>query len=64
MSEYNVAVLICNDIGSKTRKQIRQRNIELIPGVVGEVNDALIRYLSGERIGVPEYTYTCFNDEE
>lgn len=62
--EYNVSVLICNDIGSRTRKAIRDRHIELLPGVIGEVNDAVIRYLSGERIGVPEYMYTCFNDED
>ena len=64
LAEYNVSVLICNDIGSRTRKAIREAHIELIPCVVGEVNDAVIRYLSGERIGVPEYMYTCFNDED
>ena len=43
--------VICGNIRSSARNILRAKRIELTYGVLGEVDDVMIRYLSGERLG-------------
>ena len=44
LTEQDINAVICGNI-------LRAKRIELTYGVLGEVDDVMIRYLSGERLG-------------
>ncbi len=50
----SVNVVISGNIGGGAKSALRERRIELIPGVTGEADDILTRYLSGEELGNPD----------
>lgn len=43
-------IVICGGMGSGAKTALRERRIEIVPGVKGEVDDIIVRYLSGEKI--------------
>ena len=49
--EIEIELVICGNIRSSARNILRAKRIELTYGVLGEVDDVMIRYLSGERLG-------------
>ena len=49
--EQDINAVICGNIRSSARNILRAKRIELTYGVLGEVDDVMIRYLSGERLG-------------
>lgn len=51
LTEEGINAVICGNIRSTARNILRTKRIELTYGVVGEVDDVMIRYLSGERLG-------------
>jgi len=50
----SVHVLLCGDIGSGAKNALREKRIELIPGVIGNADEMMVKYLSGEQMGNPE----------
>ena len=58
LTEQGINAVICGKIRSSARNTLRTKRIELTYGVFGEVDDVMIRYLSGERLGdIDENTY-------
>lgn len=51
LTEQGINAVICGNIRSTARNILRMKRIELTYGVIGEVDDVMIRYLSGERLG-------------
>lgn len=51
LTEQEINVVICGSIHSSARNVLRTKRIELTYGVIGETDDIMIRYLSGERLG-------------
>ena len=51
LTEQGINAVICGNICSSARNILRAKRIELTYGVLGEVDDVMIRYLSGERLG-------------
>ena len=51
LTEQGINAVICGNIRSTARNILRMKRIELTYGVAGEVDDVMIRYLSGERLG-------------
>lgn len=51
LTEQDINAVICGKIRSSARNTLRTKRIELTYGVFGEVDDVMIRYLSGERLG-------------
>ena len=49
LTEQDINAVICGNIRSSNI--LRAKRIELTYGVLGEVDDVMIRYLSGERLG-------------
>ena len=47
-------VLICGGIGGGAKNALREKRIEIIPGVTGKVDEVIVKYLSGEQIGNPD----------
>lgn len=61
----NINAIICNKIDSENRTLLRIEKIELIYGVEGQINDIMIRYLSGERLGnIDENAYWSAEKEQ
>ena len=52
LTEQDINAVICGNIRSSARNILRAKRIELTYGVLGEVDDVMIRYLSGERLGI------------
>lgn len=46
--------VICGSIRSGARNTLRMKRVELLYGASGEVDDIMVRYLSGEIIGAVE----------
>lgn len=53
--ENGVDVLICGGIGGGAKSALREKRIEIIPGVTGEVDSVLIKYLSGQELGNSDF---------
>ena len=51
LTEQGINAVICGNIRSTARNILRMKRIELTYGVMGEADDVMIRYLSGERLG-------------
>ncbi|MBQ7758193.1 NifB/NifX family molybdenum-iron cluster-binding protein [Anaerotignum sp.] len=51
LTEQDINAVICGKIRSSARNTLRAKRIELTYGVIGEADDVMIRYLSGERLG-------------
>ena len=51
LTEQGINAVICCNIHSEGRTLLRTKRIELTYGVVGEADDIMIRYLSGEKLG-------------
>ena len=51
LTEQGINAVICGNIRSTARNTLRMKRIELTYGVIGEADDVMIRYLSGERLG-------------
>ena len=51
LTEQDINTVICGNIRSSARNTLRTKRIELTYGVMGEADDVMIRYLSGERLG-------------
>lgn len=54
LKSMGVDLVICRKLRSRTSFSLRQKRIEVIPGAEGPVKEVLIRYLSGESIGLEE----------
>ena len=54
MKDEGVDLVICRNLHNRTAFSLRQKRIELIPGAHGPVKEVLLRYLSGESIGLEE----------
>ena len=48
---YNINILICGKIDGDKKNLLREKKIEIIPNVSGKVDEIIIKYLSGEKIG-------------
>lgn len=55
MQESKVDVLICGGIGGGAKNALRINHIEIIAGVKGTVEEAVVKYLSGEVVGDPDF---------
>lgn len=65
LEEKNINAIICNKIDSKNRTLLRLKRIELIYGVSGIIDEVMIRYLSGERLGyIDENAYWSTEKEQ
>lgn len=65
LTEQDINAVICGNIRSSARNILRAKRIELTYGVLGEVDDVMIRYLSGERLGdIDENAYWKAGREE
>jgi predicted Fe-Mo cluster-binding NifX family protein len=53
LTVHSVNMVISGNIGGGAKTALREKNIELIPGVTGKADDIIIRYLSGEELGNP-----------
>lgn len=51
LKENDVKLLICGGIGGGAISALTENNIEVLPGVDGLAQEAIIKYLSGEKIG-------------
>ena len=51
LTEQGINAVICGNIRSSARNILRTMRIELTYGVIGEADEVMIRYLSGERLG-------------
>lgn len=58
MKENKVDVLICGGIGGGARRALKANRVEIVPGVTGEIEEVVVRYLSGEQIGDPDFICT------
>ena len=54
LTEQDINVVLCANIRSAGRTLLRTKRIELIYGVTGNADEAMIRYLSGEQLGTVE----------
>ena len=54
LTEQDINVVLCANIRSAGRTLPRTKRIELIYGVTGNADEAMIRYLSGEQLGTVE----------
>ena len=54
LTVHSVNVVICGNIGSGAKNALREKRMELIPGVAGNADDMIIKYLSGEKMGNPD----------
>lgn len=54
LAEHSINVVISGNIGSGAKTALREKRIELVPGVTGEADDIMVRYLSGEQLGNPD----------
>lgn len=64
LKEKGVNVLICGGIGGGARTALEENNIELIPGVTGSVEEAVVKYLSGENMGDPDFVCNHHGEHE
>lgn len=55
MKENNVDIVICGGIGGGAKNALRANRIEIVPGVTGNIEEAVIQYLSGIQIGNPDF---------
>lgn len=56
-------MVICGNIGSGAKNALREKRIELIPGVVGTADDMIVKYLSGEKMGNPDTECTHHHED-
>lgn len=63
LTVQSVNVVISGNIGSSVKNALREKRIELIPGVVGSADDMIVKYLSGEKMGNPDTEYTHQQEE-
>ena len=54
LTVHSVNVVICGNIGSGAKNALREKRMELVPGVTGNADDMIIKYLSGEKMGNPD----------
>ena len=54
LKDRGVDLVICRKLRSRTSFSLRHKRIEVVPGAEGLVKDVLIRYLSGESVGIEE----------
>lgn len=54
LTKQEINGVLCAAIRSETKTLLRTKRIELTYGVTGNADDAMIRYLSGERLGTIE----------
>lgn len=59
---HSVDIVICGGIGAGAKSALREKRIEIVPGVEGKADDMVVRYLSGEKIGNPDFV--CMNHHE
>ena len=61
---HSVNIVICGNIGSSVKSALRAKRIELIPGITGTADDAIVKYLSGEKMGNPDMECVHQPEEE
>lgn len=54
----SVDILICGGIGAGAKNALREKRIEIVPGVEGKADEMVVKYLSGEKIGNPDLVCT------
>ncbi len=64
LAMHSVNVVICGNIGSGAKNALREKRIELIPGVTGSTDDMVVKYLSGEKMGNPDIECTHHSHEQ
>lgn len=60
----SVNVLICGGIGLGAKSALREKRIELVPGVEGKADEMVVKYLSGEKIGNPDFVCTHHHEHD
>lgn len=63
LTVHSVNVVICSNIGSGAKNALREKRMELIPGVVGTADDMIVKYLSGEQMGNPDTECTHHHED-
>ena len=64
LDKESINAVICDRIDSRSRTMLRFKRIELTYGVSGNVDNIMIRYLSGERLGnIDENAYWSVEKE-
>lgn len=60
----SINVVVCGKIESEAKTHLREKRIELVRGVWGEADKILVRYLSGEVLGLLEadWAYDNYNN--
>lgn len=51
LKENDVKMLICGGLGSGAIKALAESSIEVLPGVEGSAQEAVTKYINGEKIG-------------
>ena len=64
LKSNSVEVLICGGIGGGAVNGLTAAGIEVVAGVSGSVKDAVIKYLSGEKLGSGQPTCDHHHDHE
>lgn len=62
LDSNKIDTLICGGIGGGAKNTLRILGIEIMPGVTGKIKEVIVRYLSGERIGDPNFV--CNHNHE
>lgn len=60
---HSIHLVISGKIGGGAKSALRTRRIELITGIVGNADEILCRYLSGEELGNPELECNSYEVE-
>ena len=59
LSDLGVDVLICGGLGNMAMTLLREANIEVIPGVTGDINNVLEAYNNGKLKGNLNVLHDC-----
>ena len=64
LKTHSVSAVICGGIGAGAKNALRDKKIELIAGVTGKIDEVMVKYLSGEKIGSPDIECTHHHDHQ
>lgn len=59
LRHLEVNVLICGGLGNRAISLLSQAGIEVVPGILGNANEAVERYLKGELDGDMSVLHDC-----
>ncbi|MCF2671455.1 hypothetical protein JQM60_10015 [Butyricicoccus pullicaecorum] len=64
VGQYGVDVLICGELGIASRNALEMLGVVIVPGVTGSAEEAVARFLVGERQGDTTVLTLCRDDDE